>query len=169
MKLNYFTFWECEVIRLEYIMLLKFPIILSSNSFLFYLIFPFLFFFVSTLSKNQVVYNDTTYINIFMFIVFVFPGTLRSTRLFIIARFSGKNELVHNKASFYQHSFILHHCYHSCYLVCTTLQFHPFYLHLLPNYSRIILNSFNSPLFSKLFQHNVIMPRSNSIPWNVYL
>jgi len=60
-------------------MLLKFPIILSSNSFLFHLLFPFLFFFVDVLSKNQVVYNDTTYVhydnNTFMFIVYIFVLT----------------------------------------------------------------------------------------------
>jgi len=35
-----------EITRLEYIMLLNLPIILSSNSFLFYLLFPFLLFFI---------------------------------------------------------------------------------------------------------------------------
>ena len=34
-------------IRLEYIMLLNLPIILSSNSFLFYLLFPFFFLIYS--------------------------------------------------------------------------------------------------------------------------
>ena len=47
--------------RLEYIMLLNLPIILSSNSFLFYLLFSFLFLFYSSLFSlilnNQAAYN----------------------------------------------------------------------------------------------------------------
>jgi len=146
--------------RLEYIMLLKFPIILSSNSFLFHLLFPFLFFFVSVLSQNQFVYNDTTCIIIIIQSCLLYPGRFCSTRWSIIARLGGKLKLVHNKTSFYQRSLILHHgLYHSHYLVCTALQFHLLYLCLLPDYSRtVILNSFNSPLFPKLFWHNVHMP-----------
>ena len=39
--------------RLEYIMLLNLPIILSSNSFLFYLLFPFYYFFLLSFIKLQ--------------------------------------------------------------------------------------------------------------------
>ena len=52
-RLNYSRFVVLEITvvhevsnRLEYIVLLNLPIILSSNSFLFYLLFPFLFFFI---------------------------------------------------------------------------------------------------------------------------
>ena len=63
--------YNYAVIRLEYIMLLNSPIILSSNSFIFYLLFPFLFFFPPSNRSRIKLLTIANYIIYLNYIVFV--------------------------------------------------------------------------------------------------
>jgi len=55
--------WMVKSCQVEYIMLLNLPIILSSNSFLSYLLYPFLFFFTLIYSPHRSTIKQLTITN----------------------------------------------------------------------------------------------------------